>query len=218
MAYWTAAGLSGLAQSESSGRPDLVHYPTGYTPQGTKSSASGLYGFLDSTWKTYAGQAGVDVSQYPRAYMAPADVQTKVAAITPISNWTCPGCNATASRLAQSSANITATPNSQIPAGPPDSSSGVNAGSSASGSQPPGSSSTAQPPQGQPVQLALQPEEQTTVLGMFKAVFVGLENWFVRGGLIIFGVILVIVGLIALMWERGGGDAVKKYAPLLAAA
>ena len=110
--YWTPAALKRLAQSESSGRADLVHYPSGYTKSGTKSSASGLYGYLDSTWKTYAPQAGVDTTQYPRAYMAPADVQTRVAAVTPISNWTCPGCNPTASRLARNSNYVSDTPTS----------------------------------------------------------------------------------------------------------
>ena len=113
--YWTSSGLSRLAQSESSGRADLVHYPSGYTKSGVPSSASGLYGYLDSTWVTYASRAGVDTSVYPRAYMAPADVQTAVAAQTPISHWTCPGCNSVAESMSGNPQYVSATPGSGGP-------------------------------------------------------------------------------------------------------
>lgn len=113
--YWTSAGLSRLAQSESSGRADLIHYPSGYTKSGVRSSASGLYGYLDSTWQTYASRAGVDTSVYPRAYMAPADVQTAVAAQTPISHWTCPGCNSVAESMSGNPQYVSATPGSGGP-------------------------------------------------------------------------------------------------------
>lgn len=109
MAFWTSSGLQKLAQSESGGRANLVHYPPG---SGVKSSASGLYGFLDSTWRQQATQAGVDTSLYPRAYQAPAAVQTQVAALTPTSHWTCPGCNSTATRLANDPANVSGSPES----------------------------------------------------------------------------------------------------------
>lgn len=115
MAYWSASALGALAQSESSGQAGLVHYPNNVAWGGSStagSSASGLYGYTTGTWQTYAPQAGVDISQYPYAYTAPASVQTQVAAITPISNWTCPGCNSTASALAENPANISATPQS----------------------------------------------------------------------------------------------------------
>lgn len=108
--YWTSSGLQRLAQSESSGRADLVHYPSGYAPNGKPSSASGLYGYLDGTWQTYASRAGVDTSVYPRAYMAPADVQTAVAAQTPISHWTCPGCNSVASNMAGNPQYVSTSP------------------------------------------------------------------------------------------------------------
>jgi hypothetical protein len=110
MSYWTPEALPKLRSSE--GRYDQIHYPTGYTSSGVRSSASGGYGFLDSTWRTYAGQAGVDTNQYPRAYMAPPAVQDQVAAITPVSNWTCPNCNSTASRLARNAAYVSSTPQS----------------------------------------------------------------------------------------------------------
>src|SRR5215831_16342357 len=106
--YWTAAALPQLAQSESGGRADLIHYPNNPTwgGSGGGSSASGLYGYTTGTWQAYAPKAGVDINQYPYAYLAPADIQTKVASITPISNWTCPGCNSVASRMATDPANV----------------------------------------------------------------------------------------------------------------
>jgi hypothetical protein len=41
--------------------------------------------------------------------MAPADIQTQVASITPTSNWTCPGCNARADVLAGQPGNVTSS-------------------------------------------------------------------------------------------------------------
>lgn len=82
--YLTPEGLQTLAKYESSGNP---------LAQNPKSTASGLYGFLTSTWQTFAPQAGVDLSIYPTAKSAPADIQTQVALITPVSNWTCPRCD-----------------------------------------------------------------------------------------------------------------------------
>lgn len=82
--FFTPTGLQLLQGFESSGNP---------TAQNPSSSASGLYGFLKGTWQQYAPQAGVDTSIFPTAKSAPADVQTQVAAVTPVSNWTCPGCD-----------------------------------------------------------------------------------------------------------------------------
>ena len=120
MAFWSASALPSLAQSESGGQASLVHYPNNVAWGGSSSSgssASGLYGFLTGTWQTYAPQAGVNISQYPYAYTAPASVQTQVAAITPISNWTCAGCNSTASALANQSGNVLANPDASLSGG-----------------------------------------------------------------------------------------------------
>ena len=43
------------------------------------SSASGAYQFTDSTWQAKAREYGIDISSYPRAYMAPPEVQDEVA-------------------------------------------------------------------------------------------------------------------------------------------
>jgi hypothetical protein len=99
--YFTPSGLAAIAQTESSGNPTAVN---------PSSGASGLYGFLDSTWRSIAPQAGVDVSLYPTAASAPPSVQTSVAAISPISNWTCPGCNSLASSIASVPGNTTPLP------------------------------------------------------------------------------------------------------------
>lgn len=113
MAYWSPSALSALANSESGGNASLVHYPNNVAWGGSStsgSSATGLYGYLTSTWQQYAPQAGVDISQYPYAYTAPASVQNQVALITPTSAWTCPGCNSTASALAENPNNIVSSP------------------------------------------------------------------------------------------------------------
>jgi len=50
-----------------------------YNIRSKSSSASGAYQFIDSTWRSRAQAAGVDIQKYPRAYMAPPEVQDKVA-------------------------------------------------------------------------------------------------------------------------------------------
>ena len=44
-----------------------------------RGGASGPYQFIDSTWQALARRAGVDVSLWPQAYLAPVDVQDQVA-------------------------------------------------------------------------------------------------------------------------------------------
>ena len=50
-----------------------------YNIRSNSSSASGAYQFIDSTWRSRAQAAGVDTQKYPRAFMAPPEVQDKVA-------------------------------------------------------------------------------------------------------------------------------------------
>ena len=50
-----------------------------YSAQAAGSSASGAYQIIDSTWSLWAAAAGVG-TEYPRARMAPPDVQDAVAA------------------------------------------------------------------------------------------------------------------------------------------
>jgi hypothetical protein len=94
-----AAGLNPaalIAQYESSGNP---------AAQSNKSTASGLYGFINGTWATYAPQAGVSLAQYPTAASAPASVQTAVFYAdfnnNGFSDWTCPGCDPAATAAIQ---------------------------------------------------------------------------------------------------------------------
>lgn len=221
MSYWTPAALGALANSESSGNASLIHYPSGYTPSGVRSSASGLYGYLDSTWQTYATQAGVDTTLYPRAYMAPASVQNQVALITPTSNWTCPGCNATASRLALNPANVSET---TIAGGPADASSGLNAGpqvgagvtfdpstgeaidpsNSPTSTPTPASTGADQSATGTPVSLGLMSGFQKQLTdwitsiskGMFDAVTTPIQNFFGQAINWFERGFLIIVGLV----------------------
>jgi hypothetical protein len=53
---------------------------TSSTPEGTPTTASGFYQFLESTWREQAGKLGIDLAKYPTAYSAPANVQKAVAA------------------------------------------------------------------------------------------------------------------------------------------
>lgn len=64
--------LATLRTNESSGNYGENSYKPG-------SSASGAYQFLDSTWKTRTATAGIG-TEYPRAYMAPPEIQDAVAA------------------------------------------------------------------------------------------------------------------------------------------
>ena len=92
--YLTSAGLVALGTAESQNNPTSIERtsPT-CTVMGLCSSATGTYQFLTGTWQAYAPKAGVDLAAYPVAADAPAAVQDQVAAITPISNWTCAGCD-----------------------------------------------------------------------------------------------------------------------------
>jgi hypothetical protein len=85
-----------IAQYESSGNP---------TAQSSKSTASGLYGFVNGTWATYAPQAGVSLQQYPTAASAPASVQTAVFYAdfnnNGFNDWTCQGCDPAAAAAIQ---------------------------------------------------------------------------------------------------------------------
>jgi len=228
MSFWTPQALAPLAQSESGGNASLIHYPSGYTTSGVRSSASGLFGYLDSTWQTYAAQAGVDTNLYPRAYMAPASVQQQVALITPVENWTCPGCNATASRLATDPSNVTGSPlTGSDPLG-----SSVTQNNS-------GTSSTSGSATGTPIQTSLQPQETsfiTSTVNQIESAFGGafskaltaaetaagtwlgsVQNWFIRAAVIFLGIVLIALALVVIMWDHGGEAALAKMQKAAAA-
>lgn len=59
---------------ESSGRYDITSFA-----EGRGSNASGGYQFADGTWRAQARKAGYDPDLYPRAKMAPPEVQDAVA-------------------------------------------------------------------------------------------------------------------------------------------
>jgi hypothetical protein len=68
-----------------------------YGAQNPHTTASGAYQFINPTWRSYAGQIGVDTGQYPTAGSAPPEVQDAVFAQAVknrgLGDWTCPGCN-----------------------------------------------------------------------------------------------------------------------------
>jgi hypothetical protein len=69
----TEAILATIRKTESGS------YAGNYLAQNASSSASGAYQYIDSTWRAQATKAGVDIGQYPRAFMAPPGVQDMVA-------------------------------------------------------------------------------------------------------------------------------------------
>lgn len=69
-----------IARAESSGRN--VGGPTTSSGQ-----AQGFYQITTGTWQDFAPRAGVSLAQYPTALDAPADVQTQVASVIPLSRW-----------------------------------------------------------------------------------------------------------------------------------
>jgi hypothetical protein len=96
--YFTPEGLQQVALFESSNNP---------TAQNPSSTASGLYGFTNSTWAQYVEMYSPGLSAiYPTAASAPADIQTAVAQITPSSNWTCPGCDASITTAVQADPSL----------------------------------------------------------------------------------------------------------------
>jgi hypothetical protein len=86
----TFASLADLVKNYESSGGD-------YTAVNRQSGAGGAYQFVPTTWKQYAGQIGVNTSQYPTAQSAPPQVQDAVfqQAVSQrgLGDWTCPGCN-----------------------------------------------------------------------------------------------------------------------------
>lgn len=166
--YFTQEGLNQLAGDESS-----------YNPTATTgaSSAAGLYGFTTGTWQQYAPQAGVDIGQYPTADTAPGDVQTQVAAITPASNWLCPGCDSAISNsVNQNSGLLSPQPTTGVTSPAADTGTGTTSGSSLTGSG----------------------------ISFWDQLVGDVENWSARFGLIVIGVILLAAAAFAMSNHEGG--------------
>lgn len=77
----------------------IAQYESGDNPaaRNPNSTASGLFGFINSTWQTDLAAIGGNVAEYPSAYLAPASLQFAVAAYDLQNNgfadWTCAGCD-----------------------------------------------------------------------------------------------------------------------------
>jgi Lysozyme like domain len=118
---------------------------------------------------------------------------------------------------------------------------GVNAPASTDGSTPgssPGAGAGAGA-QGSPIQVALQPEATSAIQGWVNSFetsvgtafanalkdalatvgidFGAMQNWFVRAGVILLGILLIVVGLIGLFWEQGGKQIAQQVTPKFAA-
>lgn len=79
----------------------VQHFESGgnYSAQNPQpgATASGAYGFTNSTWRQYAQEIGVDLGLYPTAASAPSSVQDAVfqQAVNQngLADWTCPNCD-----------------------------------------------------------------------------------------------------------------------------
>lgn len=78
MAVTIESVLAAIKQHESRGDYTII---TAAAKNDPRQTASGAYQMTDSTWRGGLQQAGLGhlLSQYPRAYLAPPDVQDKVA-------------------------------------------------------------------------------------------------------------------------------------------
>jgi Transglycosylase-like domain len=198
--YFTPEGLQQVALFESSNNP---------TAQNPSSTASGLYGFTNSTWVQYAETYSPGLSAiYPTAASAPSSVQTAVAQITPSSNWTCPGCDASISTAVQSdpsllsSTPITAAVDSTTN---PDYSGGTTGTGSFLDSLNPFSSSAIANDPNNPGGTGTGAQSPVgSVLGAlgsspsswFQTAFTYIENLFARGGLMLLAIVMITLGLI----------------------
>lgn len=125
------ASLSQLVQSFESGG--------NYTATNSKSTASGAYQIINSTWDQYAPLAGVDTSQYPTAASAPPNAQdavfSQIVTANGLNDWTCPGCNPQLSQYLAANPSAAALPIST----------GTPAGAGASSATTPATQTTTPP-------------------------------------------------------------------------
>jgi hypothetical protein len=193
MSYFTPEGLQQVALAESSNNPTAVNP--------SNLSSTGLYGFINSTWTTYANMYSPGLSSiYPTAADAPPAVQTAVAQITPTSNWTCPGCDATISAAVQSDPSLlSSTPVTDTSTGGIlNSLNPFSAASIAADPYNPGGTGTgSQSPLG-----SLNPSS------WFQTAFTYLGNILARGGLMLLAVVMIAIGLIFVLKDTSAGQAI----------
>lgn len=111
-----APGFSSLA--------DMVRfYESGgdYNAKNPGTTASGAYQFIDSTWRGYASQIGIDTSVYPTARSAPPYLQDRVfqraVATNGLNDWTCPGCNPALTSYVNNNPGVSALPVAPVGSG-----------------------------------------------------------------------------------------------------
>jgi hypothetical protein len=56
----------------------------------------------------------------------------------------------------------------------------------------------------------------TSALKSVGVDFGAMQNWFVRAGVILLGIVIIVAGLLGLFWEQGGKEIVQQYTPKFA--
>jgi Transglycosylase-like domain len=212
-----------IAQAESSNRN--VGGPTTSSGQ-----AQGYYQITTGTWQDFAPRAGVSLAQYPTALDAPADVQTQVASVIPLSRWAPSTQQAVFAQYGAVDPTQTLGVINAQNGGGTLATTGVNTGGASttpSGglinnpdelglpgiSQPAaGSGVTVAPDAGtSAVPIGLAPNLAKGITDMFqqgvvaplKALFGSLADWFTRGALIIVGLGILAVALWSILAPQG---------------
>jgi hypothetical protein len=185
--------LADLVKSYESGTRGVAG-TSNYTIVNKTSGASGAYQYLDSSWRQYATQAGVDVGQYPTAASAPPAVQDAVFQSTVqqvgLSPWTCPNCNDPLVAAIQGDPSLAQLPTTAggatgtvpVVLGADQGTIGSNPGSF------PGTGADGMP---------YTPPAGGGVMGWWG----GMMELLTRFGVFTFGMLLVLLALFAMLWQ-----------------
>jgi hypothetical protein len=186
MAAFTS--LADFVKSYESGTPGVPG--TGnYTAKNPGSTASGAYQYLDSSWRQFAGAAGVDVGLYPTAASAPPAVQDAVFQQTAqqvgLGPWTCPGCDPKLVSALNADPSIGGLP--VLPGGTT-----TATGTAADPNSFPGTGAEGMP---------YTPPAGGGLTQTLVDWWTGLTELLTRFGVFVFGMLLVLLGVFALVWQ-----------------
>lgn len=202
-------------------------------PGGQQRGGSGIYQYIPSTWRSQATAAGVDVSQYPLAINAPIEVQKQVFASdfarNGFYNWTGNAAIMREVNAAGGSQAFTAFGDGTVPAGySSNSTTASNPGTNGSlpydptnpatwnwyGGTNPYPAGTVYDPntntfkQPDGTTATPTPEQYAGVAGgaisdFYNRILNSLGDFFVRGGMVLAGIILLALAIWAMLHQAG---------------